>query len=140
MTLEELLQAAKQSDLTAGQLGELADIYREVRQSRLLADKVAAGWKEQEAAAEALLIQQMLKQNITAAGGRRLRVGLSSPEYVPHVKDWYAFYKYIQQTGSFDLLERRPGKAACRERWEAQEQVPGVEKFPVYKLTRNEVK
>ena len=140
MTLEELVQAAKLSDLTAGQLGELADIYKQVRETRLMADKVAATWKEQEVLAEGLLIQQMLKQNITAAGGQKLRVGLSSPDYVPHVKDWTAFYQYIQQTGSFDLLERRPGKAACRERWEAQEQVPGVEKFPVYKLTRNEVK
>jgi hypothetical protein len=33
------------------------------------------------------------------------------------------------------LSERRPGKAACKERWEAGEIIPGVEKFPVYKLT-----
>ena len=140
MNLKELAAAASQRDLTATELGELADIYHEVRADRLIADKVAAGFKAEETLSEGLLIQQMQKQSITAAGGKALRVGLSKPEYVPHVVDWSAYYAHIKATGDFELLERRPGKAACRERWEAGELVPGVEKFPVYKLTRNEVK
>lgn len=140
MLLESLLKVATERPLTAKELGDVADLYHTTRADRLAADKVAGNLKTLESQAEQLLIDQMLKQEITAAGGKRLRVGLSTPDYAPTVKDWDAFYQYIQDTGAFELLERRPGKAACRERWEAGEQVPGVEKFPVYKLTRNEVK
>lgn len=140
MNLKELAAAASQRDLTATELGELADIYHEVRADRLIADKVAAGFKAEETLSEGLLIQQMQKQSITAAGGKSLRVGLSKPDYVPHVVDWDKYYSYIHENKAWEMLERRPGKAACRERWEAGIQVPGVEKFPVYKLTRNEVK
>ncbi|TXH15259.1 MAG: hypothetical protein E6R03_07470 [Hyphomicrobiaceae bacterium] len=140
MLLEPLLKAATERPLTAKELGDVADLYHTTRAERLAADKVAANLKTVESQAEDLLIVQMLKQGITAAGGKKLRVGLSAPEFAPTVKDWGAFYQYIKDTGAFELLERRPGKAACRERWEAGEQVPGVEKFPVYKVTRNEVK
>ena len=141
MRLEELVRAAQIAPLSATQLGELADLYHEYKTKRLAADKVAANLKSSEAAAHELLIQQMLLQKASAVGGKLLRVSvdLDKPDYVPTVKDWPAFYAYIQETGAFELLERRPGKAACRERWEAQEEVPGVEKFPVYKLSTSKV-
>jgi hypothetical protein len=138
--LAALLQAALVRDLTAPELGQLADIHFGARNARLAADKVAAAHKEVEYGAEQLLIAQMLKQEVTAAGGKLLRVALAGPDYVPHVKDWQAFYAYIQTTGSFDLLEQRPGRVAARERWNVGETIPGVDKFPVYKLSRNGVK
>ena len=140
MRLEKLLASATERNLTAKELGEIADIYHNTRAERLAADKVAAALKTSESQAEQCLIDQMQKQEITAAGGKLLRVGLSAPDYVPAIKDWAAYYAYIKVNDAFELLERRPGKAACRERWEAGEIIPGVEKFPVYKLTRNEVK
>lgn len=138
--LDTLVQTAQERPLTAQELGLLSDLYSQFRKDRLAADKVAAELKTKESKAEALLIEQMLKQEITAAGGKTLRVSLAGPDYVPHVVDWTVFYNHILETGDFSFLERRPGKAACRERWEAGIQVPGVEKFPVYKLSRNEVK
>jgi len=140
MQLDKLKLAATERNLTAKELGDLADFYHTTRAERLAADKVAAALKTQESTAEQLLIDQMLKQEITAAGGKKLRVGLSAPDYVPHITSWEDYWKYIKDNDAFELLERRPGKAACRERWEAGIQVPGCEKFPVYKLTRNEVK
>ena len=56
------------------------------------------------------------------------------------VKDWAAVYAHIVETKDFSLLEKRIGKAACKERWEQGVDVPGVEKFPVYKLHESEVK
>jgi hypothetical protein len=138
--LAALLHSALARDLTAPELGQLADIHFGARNARLAADKVAAAHKEVEVGSEQLLIEQMLKQGVSAAGGHLLRVALAGPDYVPQVKDWQAFYGYIQETGAFELLERRPGKAAARERWEAGEIIPGIDKFPVYKLTRNGVK
>jgi hypothetical protein len=125
--------------LTAGELGQLADLYDEARKSRLAADKESAKHREVEYGAEQLLIEQMRTQRISAAGGATLRVGLEGPDYVPRVENWQSFYQYIQESGDFSLLERRPGKLACRERWEAGMAVPGVEKFPVYKLSRQGV-
>lgn len=141
-TLQEILQAAETGNLSATVLGQLADVYHDLRTRRLAADKVAAGLKADETAAEQLLINEMQLQKITAVGGSTLRVSLNlnEPDYVPHVKDWDKFYEYIKQNNAFELLERRPGKAACRERWDDGKQVPGVEKFPVFKLSRNEVK
>ena len=138
--LEELLAHSKQRPLSASELGELADIYHTVRADRLAADKVAGTLKAHESTAEALLIEQMRSQEISACGGQRLRVALAAPDYVPAVKDWDKFYAYILKSKDFSLLERRPGKAACRDRWEDGKEVPGVERFPVYKLSRNEVK
>lgn len=142
MTLEELIAAAQTAPLSASQLGEVADYYQSYRTERLAADKAAAALKAQESAAQELLIQQMLLQKVTAAGGRLLRVtcDIHKPDYVPHVKEWDKFYQYIKQNDAFDLLERRPGKLACKERWDAGEIVPGVEKFPVYKLSTSKVK
>lgn len=138
--IHKLAEQAKSTLLTANQLGQLADAYQVTRAERLVADKIAANLKKDESIAEALLIEQMRIQEITAAGGSLLRVSIGEPDLVPTVKDWTAFYAHIQATGDFSLLERRPGKAACRERWDAGEQVPGVDQFPVYKLSRNEVK
>lgn len=52
----------------------------------------------------------------------------------PKVVDWESFYNHIQETGEFDLLERRPARVACRSRWEEEEKIPGVEVTPVAKV------
>lgn len=142
LTIYDYVTRAEDVDLTPKQLGEVADIYHIKRAERLAADKVAAKLKAEESMAEALLIAQMTKQEVSAAGGKLLRVSLNTndPDYVPTVKDWTKFYDYIKENDAFELLERRPGKAACRERWDDGKAIPGVEKFPVYKLSRNEVK
>lgn len=138
--LQQLLEQGKAEPLTASELGELADLYDAARTERLAADKVAAAHKADESAAEAMLIEQMRSQEVSACGGSKLVVRIGSPDMVPAVKDWAKLYEFIKQNDAFDLLERRPGKAACRARWDDGQDVPGVEQFPVYKLQRSEVK
>lgn len=138
--LDQLLELGKTQPLSASQLGELADLYNAARTARLATDKVAAAYKADESAAEAMLIEQMRTQEVSACGGSRLVVRIDSPDMVPSVNDWDKFYAYILKTKDFSLLERRPGKAACRERWDDGKQIPGVKQFPVYKLSRSEVK
>lgn len=140
LSLQEIQQLAADGPLSASVLGQLADLYDAYRDERLEADKVAAGLKATESAAQELLITQMRLQEVSAVGGKSVRLGLSGPDYVPSVTDWPKFYEFIKENDAFELLERRPGKAACRERWEDGQVVPGVEKFPVYKLSRSEVK
>lgn len=125
---------------SATELAELADLFWQVREKRLAADKVAQDFKTQESSYEAELIKEMREQQLTAIGGKLVRLSIPTvPKYVPAVKDWDAFYKHILQTGDFSLLQRRVGDKACEERWQANQAIPGVEKFPVYKLTKSGV-
>jgi hypothetical protein len=50
-----------------------------------------------------------------------------SPQIVPKVVDWDAFFGYIYRNQAFHMLERRPSRAAFRELYEAHKPVPGVE-------------
>lgn len=144
--MSEKVQAAVEltaagDKLSAKSLADIADIWFTTLRQRLDADKVAKNLKSLETAAYEVLVAQMRLQGLTSIGGAKVRVGMDpEPDYQPHVKDWPKFYEYILETQDFSLLERRPGKAAIKERWEDDKAVPGVEKFPVYKLTRNEVK
>lgn len=127
--------------LTGTELSALADKYWNTRQERLAADKVAAELKTLESKCEAQLIAEMREQQLTAVGGQRVRLTIpTTPDYVPTVEDWGVFYEHILETKDFSLLEKRVGKAAVKERWGQDEIVPGVTKFPVYKLSKSEVK
>mgnify|MGYP000691666468 CR=1 FL=1 len=125
--------------LNAQALGFLSDRWWDTKTRRLSADKVAAALKVEEEQLNAVIIAQLRSQDITGIGGKTVRVGLASDDQ-PHVKDWPAYYAYILSENDFSLLERRPGRAAIKERWEDGKSIPGVEKFPVYKLTKQEVK
>lgn len=126
--------------LSAKELGAMADQYWEIKNKRLAADKVAAAFKLEESKLAALLIQEMREQEISGVGGQTIRLAMDSPTMEPVVKDWTAYYQYIVDNRAFELLERRPGRAACKERWEQGVEIPGVEKFPVYKLSKQGVK
>jgi hypothetical protein len=126
--------------LGVAELTKLSDVYFQTYKKRLAADKVAAELKKTEEAAHALLVQQMILQELSAIGGKVVRLELPPPKDDPHVKNWDLFYDYILKTGDFSLLERRPGRAAIRERWDDNVLVPGVEKFPVYRLSKSEVR
>lgn len=126
--------------LTAKELGELADCYSAFRESRLLADKAAAALKVDESAALSLLIEEMRKQEINGAGGKKTTVTMNPAKDKPHVKDWSKVYAYILETKDFSLLQKRIGEAAIAERWDDGKVIPGVEKFPVYTLSVSSVK
>jgi hypothetical protein len=126
--------------LTATELAQLADHYWLTRAKRLDADKAAKDLKDEESRAEATLIKEMREQQLTAIGGKHVRLAIPTvPEYVPAVKDWDALYKHVLQTGDFSLLHKRVGTTACKERWDAGEEVPGIERYAVYKLSKSGV-
>ena len=141
MTPEFQNKLDSDAELTASELGQLADLYWVAYQDRLAADKVAAALKSDESKHQARLMAEMQRQGLSAVGGARVRLTLSTvPEYTPAVKDWAALYAYIKANDAWDMLEKRPGKLASRARWDEGEIIPGVEKFPVYKLSKSEVK
>lgn len=136
------LQALVESEqpLSAKDLGTLADAFWSTKTERLSADKVSKALKTDESALEAKLIAEMLRQEITAAGGKSIILTMPTPTQEPVVTDWPAFWQFIKQQDDMSLFEKRPGRAAIKERWENGESIPGIGKFPVYKLSKQGVK
>jgi hypothetical protein len=115
-------------------IGDLLDRAWELRETRKLLEAQVADIEKQEKAALEEVLNRLSKDQINGARGTRCSAFLDEKD-VPQVKDWSAFYKYIQTTGDFDLLQKRPGEKACALRWENGEQLPGVEKFHVVKVS-----
>lgn len=139
-TIEAILAAAQANEeVTPEELGVLTDAAKAVEGTRLAADKVAASWKEKEVLLKTTLTALLLRNKIKAVGGSTYKVEITQDD-VPTVKDWPKFYAYIVKNKAFDLLERRPGKAAIKARWEDGKQVPGVDKFVVDKLSFTKLK
>lgn len=142
MTHEELslllTKAAGGDTLTVKELAAIGDAFWETQVERLKADKVAEALKAKETLYQSCVIEQLRKQELSAIGGTAVILELKKDDQ-PKVEDWVVFQKYILKTKDFSLLERRPGKAAIKERWEDGKEVPGVSRFPVYKLSRRKV-
>lgn len=126
--------------MPAQDMAALADEYWALRAQRLDLDKQSKAVKVSEDLAEATLLKQMRLQGLTAIGGQTVRLNMPvTPEMVPTVADWDVVYKSILESGDFSLLEKRIGKLAVKERWEAGVEVPGVVAFPVWKLSKSGV-
>lgn len=115
-------------------MNELIAELERTKAERLALDRKAKELKRREDELTAALINE-----VRGTGFNLLELGThiltTSYEEVPQVTDWEAFWPWVlQQEESLGLVERRPGKAAIRERWEAGVQVPGVEKSLVWKL------
>ena len=124
--------------MKAAEMAELADAYWVAYQARLKADKEAKALKVKESALEAQILESLRTDNITGIGGKLVMLTIPKvPDYVPTVSDWQVFSELILSSKDLSLLERRVGKAAVKERWDANVEVPGVVKFPVYKLHKH---
>jgi hypothetical protein len=124
---------------SAEEAAHLVDSFKLAEKARLDADKVAASLKEAEVRIKMALIASLHSLGVSAIGGQDYVVQHTMVQE-PTVKDWDAFYKYVLKTKDFSLLERRPGKAAIKERWSDGKVVPGIEAFPVDKLSFSKVK
>lgn len=133
----EAVQAGKK--LSPRALGVLIDQFKKVEEERRKADKVAEALKADEIAIKTSIFAALRKNETTVAGGESYKAEMTT-EDVPTVKDWAKFYDYIKENNAFEMLERRPGKAAIKERWDDGKDIPGVEKFPVDKLSVTKLK
>lgn len=110
-------------------LGALVDQFYKARDARLMAEKKIEGMKKVEAEMKETILRTLTGLKLEGAKGKLATVAITST-YIPIVKDWDAFYKYILDNKSIEMLEKRPSKSACVERWDAGLAVPGVEKTP----------
>jgi hypothetical protein len=113
-------------------LGDLIDLGRELEQERLAYQKDVeakiAEMKAKEKIVDDAVLAAFEKSDMSKGSGSEATATLNKNP-VPSVKDWTKVYEYIQKTGEFDLLEKRMGKLAYKERIEHGVRIPGVETF-----------
>jgi hypothetical protein len=95
-------------------LGALADEYADVRQARLDKDKESASIKERETEIYNAILSALSESADTGASGNHHRVQRVL-KTVNNVSDWSALHTYIQQTGAFEMLQRRLSDKAVSE-------------------------
>lgn len=115
-----------------------ADLLYVRREQRLAADKVADELKKEEVSLENWIIDHLPKSDATGVAGHIARVQVLN-KTVPRVVDWPALYKYISKNKAWELLQRRVGEGAVKERWEAGKEVPGVEHYSFPKVSIHKV-
>jgi hypothetical protein len=115
-------------------LPDLVNSYIALRAQRLNLDKEAALVKEQEELLKDAIISKMREGNMNAIGADNGLVKMSKL-VEPVATDWPQVWAHIRSTNHFDLLHKRLANVAIKERWEAGEDIPGVGRAEVYKLS-----
>lgn len=113
---------------------ERADLLYNTRQQRLALQKEVDALQEQETELSNYFIENLPKSRASGVAGQTARVQLNT-KTIPTVEDWSKFYKHVQKTGAFELLQRRLTEKAVTERWDAGERIPGVGRFNVVKVS-----
>lgn len=107
-------------------VGAMADEYSNVRIERLRIEKSAAQVKMRETELYNVVMSTLDESPDTGASGSTYRVQrIEKTRQV--VKEWPELWKFIQATGSFDLLQKRLNDKAVNDQIEGGEPLPGVE-------------
>ena len=109
-------------------IGEIVDAMSAIRETMRHLNQQVKDLQQEYDALDAELQSRMTEQGIDQARGTKATASLSST-VVPTVKDWDAFYEYIQANDALYLLQRRPAAGPCRELFDAGETIPGVDRF-----------
>jgi len=109
-------------------LGTCIDKLYVLRAQRLVLSKEVDERKRTEAAYRTHIINKL--RDVKMEGGKGSVCSASITEKVePTPKDWPAIWAYISEHDAFDMLQKKLSGKAVKERWEAGEVVPGVDKF-----------
>lgn len=121
------------------EIGKMVDEWDSTRTQRLSADKVAAELKQKETLLHEQIVRWLLENKLTATGGKVMRVGLEKKDtYV--AKDWSLIHEFMRMRNDFSIVHRRLTQEAIMEHAQAGDPVPGVEVFPVYRLSRSKAR
>jgi hypothetical protein len=115
-------------------LGPAVDLLLEVQEARRKLAKVVEGLSSSEGELKEELLRRFKKQDLDGAKGKRGQCNIKRKD-MPTAKDWPAVYGYIKKHDAFDLLQRRFNEEAVNARWDADEVIPGVDKFTVIKVS-----
>jgi len=106
-------------------LTELIEQLVEIRRKRTDIASQDSELSKQASQIEADMMHLMSEVGTTKAATETGHSVVMSKKSVPVITDWDAFYSYVQQTKSFDLLHKRLSTTAFKDRAENGEQIPG---------------
>lgn len=111
-------------------LGRCADLYKEVRDVRLMMEKETEAVAARESEIKEHLINNLSKQDSGAAGLKYRAQRVEKTKYA--VKDWPAFWEMVRESGRFDFVQKRMSDKAVAD-WVEQEGqlLPGTERLTV---------
>lgn len=109
-------------------LGNIVDDIYAIRSQRLELEGQVKELKAKQSSLEQEFIGKASEQNITSARGHLASASVNTVT-VPAVNDWDEFYGFISDHNYFHLLEKRASVGACRELFEKEIDIPGVEPF-----------
>jgi hypothetical protein len=108
-------------------IGARIDMLYELREQRLGIEKRVKELKEQEVSMRNEIFELLASMGLTKASGALATCGIKVTN-VPLVEDWDTLWGYIQQTGEFDLVQKRISVTAWRARFDDGVTIPGVSK------------
>ena len=120
------------------QAGGAIDLLYKVRTERKRLASLAEREKEQEALIENRIFELFKKSELEGGRGKMAQASIKRAD-VPTFENDRAFFAYLKKTGDFDLLQRRLSVEACRARWAAKKQIPGVGIFTKVSLNLTKV-
>lgn len=119
--------------------GAAIDLLSKTRDERKAVEAKVAALKADEEAIEVAIFDKFKKADLEGARGKKAQASISRSE-VPTIEDWDKFETHVLKTRSLDLLQRRLGVDAFRERWERNEVIPGTGRFQKVKLHLTKMK
>lgn len=109
---------------TSDIIARLVEVRDERRRIARRDEELVTEWRSLEMELMVRLEEQGMTKASTADG----TASITETE-LPQVVDWEALHAYIQETGDFHLMQKRPAAAAFRELFQSGIEVPGVEKY-----------
>lgn len=112
-------------DYSTLNLGQKIDLIYNLREKRKKLEETIKNLRATEEAVSSDVIESMRAEGVRASKGEYASFSYKEETY-PIVESWPEFYKYIVESGDFDLLQRRIGSTAWKERLEDGIGIPGV--------------
>ena len=116
------------------ELSKLCDAYQAQRKLRLNQEKIAEEIKKTENEYKEAILAELRENEVPVIGGTTHNFERVVKDE-PQVDDWDEVYDYIYEHKAWELLHKRLGTAAVKERWDHGEEVPGVGAYPVESLS-----
>jgi hypothetical protein len=122
------MKVTKKAKAVPAKLGAAVDLLFTTRQKRLVVQQTIKEMEDLEKRIKDHLINTLPKSDASGVAGKLARAAITSKK-VPTVKDWDSLYAYIKQNDAWELLQRRVNNTAVDDRWDAGDDIPGVEAF-----------
>ena len=119
-------------------LGACVDKAYTLRAERLEIEKQAEAIKTQEEAIKQHIIATFSKADIDGAKGKVASASVTR-SVKASVKDWPTVQKWIEAHDAWDLMTKSINNKAYRDRLEAGEEIPGVERFDTVTLSLTKI-